>query len=409
MMKRSPTMSVVAVLMLAAPLMGADWLQFRGSDSQSASTERGLPPAFDSASGENVAWKTALPGRGPSSPIVVGQRVFITAATGARQDRLHVLCFHADDGRPLWRRQFWATGHTLVNPYGGVAAPTPSSDGKLVVASFSSNDVVCLDLEGRLQWVRGLSLEHPQARNDVGMASSPAIFGPTVVVQVENLGDSFATGLDLATGKTRWRIDREPGAVWSSPTVLRGPTTADDLVLLHGRQKLSALNPQTGTQVWEYEAPCHTIASVATAGDRIYLPAIGLHALRYDAASRSVEKLWYEDRLRSDNPSPVAYEGNVYVIKPPGILMCAGHDGATKWQRRLTGPFWATPLAADGRLYCVNHAGLVQIVDLASEGDVLATAQIDEGVLASPAVADGAIYFRSDQHLWKIATKRKAE
>ncbi|MFH1923430.1 MAG: PQQ-binding-like beta-propeller repeat protein, partial [Planctomycetota bacterium] len=162
-----------------------------------------------------------------------------------------------------------------------------------------------------------------------------------------------------------------------------------------------------GEIVWQYEADCHSIASCATSGNVVYLPANGLHALEYDPATRRVELLWHESRLRGNNSSPVVDDGRVYRIKSPGILVCAdAADGRVLWQLRLKGPIWATPVLADGHLYVVNHAGLVQVVRLGDEGELVGTTQIDAGILASPAVADGALYFRSDAHLWKVAFKR---
>jgi len=400
---KSIAIRVAAIVLSVCLLSGADWLQFRGSDNTSVSDDKSLPVTFGGAGGEHVAWKAPLPGRGPSSPIVVAGRVVVTAASGVRQDRLHVLCFDARSGKPLWHRQFWATGSTVCNPFGGVAAPTPASDGQSIFALFSSNDLACFDLAGNLKWLRGLGYENPSTRDDVGMASSPLVIGPTVIVQLENQSESFAAGIDKATGQPRWRIERSRGAIWSSPVVLRGKTRDDDLVLLHGRSTLTAHDPQTGKLVWEYTAFCHTIASTAVCGDRVYLPAIGLHALQYAPAARSVKPLWYEDRLRSDNCSPVVQGSRAYVIKPPGILMCADTAGGKiLWQLRLKGPFWATPVLAGGRLYCVNHDGLVQVVELGDEGKLAGTSQIDEAVLASPAIADRAIYLRSNANLWKI-------
>jgi outer membrane protein assembly factor BamB len=393
---------LLSILMVASICYGGDWRQFRGDDSNSVSSEQDLP-TFAEGTAPHVCWKAPLPGRGPAGPIIIGDRAVVTCSSGNRQDRLHVLCFDVASGRQLWQRQFWATGATAGPPFGAVAAPTPASDGQLIFAFFGSNDLACFDLEGNLRWLRGLGLESPAARIDTGMASSPLVIGPTVIVQMEGLGDALVTGIDTATGETRWQLQRQRETIWSSPTLLRGKTPADDLLLLQSRDKLTAHDPQTGKQLWEYAAACHTIASVTTCGNGIYLPAIGLHALRYDPATRAVTKLWYQDRLRSDNCSPVVADGRAYVIKPPGILMCAdASDGKTLWQLRLTGPFWATPLLAGGYLYCVNHPGLLQVVQLGSEGKLAGTFPLDEGMLASPAAARGALYFRSDKNLWKI-------
>ena len=387
---------------------GSDWTQFRGNDNTSVSDETDLPTNFDGK--KNLAWKAPLPGRGPSSPIVVGDRVIVTCSSGAKHDRLHVLCFDTAEGKLLWQRRLWATGHTIHHPFGGVAVPTPASDGKLIFAFFSSNDLACFDLEGNMKWFRGLAYDYPAARNDVGMSSSPLVVGDTVVVQVENQGESFAAGIDVETGISRWRNERERDAIWASPVLLRGNTPKEDLVLMQSHSKLTANNPRTGRQVWQFEASCHTIASATTDDGYVYLPANGLHKLQPDAKTGRVKLLWKESRLCSGNSSPIVHDGRAYVIKPPGILVCGdAADGTVLWQLRLQGPFWATPVLADGKLYCVNHRGLVQVVELGEEGKLLGTSQLGEGVLASPAVANGAIYFRNDQHLWRIDKSQATE
>jgi len=388
--------SIIAVVCLFS---GGDWLQFRGTDCNGVSDEKDLPLTVDPA--KNVAWKVPLPGRGPSSPIVIGDRVVVTCSSGGRQQRLHVICFNAADGKLHWHRRMWATGHSVGHPFGANAAPTPASDGRLIFAFYSSNDLACFDLDGNLKWFRGLAYEHPTTRNDVGMGSSPLVSGRTVIVQLENQGESFAAGIDVGSGLTRWRIQREQDAMWTSPTGLAGPRP---LVLLQGRNRLSAFDVSDGKLVWQYEASCHTISSVTTCGDTIYLPAEGLHALRYSpASSGKVKRLWHEKRLRCGNSSPVVHDGRTYTIKPPGILVCGNAaDGEVLWQLRLKGPIWATPVLADGRLYVVSHPGLVQVVELGEEGKLVGESQIDASILASPAVADGAIYLRSDAHLCKV-------
>ncbi|HUR46624.1 MAG TPA: PQQ-binding-like beta-propeller repeat protein, partial [Candidatus Saccharimonadales bacterium] len=127
------------------PIQGADWLQFRGPESSGFSAESNVPSTLQLQGSSN--WKTELPGRGLSSPIIVGERVFVSCSSGLKQQRLHLICLNARDGSRLWERQFWATGRTMCHDKTSVAAPTPASDGKSVVAIFSSSDVACLDLE----------------------------------------------------------------------------------------------------------------------------------------------------------------------------------------------------------------------------------------------------------------------
>src|SRR5262249_14594580 len=176
---------------------GADWRQFRGNNSDGLAPDE-VPRQF--SADENVAWKAELPGRGPSSPIVVGDRVLVTAADGPRQDRLLVLAFDARSGRRLGQRTFWGTGPTACHPKTSMAAPTPASDGRRVVALFATNDLVCLGLDGNVLWLRSLYEEEPGATDGRGLASSPLLVGDTIVLHVENQNRPFAAGIDLKTG-----------------------------------------------------------------------------------------------------------------------------------------------------------------------------------------------------------------
>ncbi|HTU26922.1 MAG TPA: PQQ-binding-like beta-propeller repeat protein, partial [Pirellulales bacterium] len=220
---RVTLLGAIAALLCGANLAGGqDWLQFRGPNTDRTTSGRGgSPPALKKSSasarpeptdfdrGLKIAWQVDLPGRGPSSPIVVDGRVIVTASSGVRQDELHVLAFDAQDGHPLWERQFWATGRTLTHPQTANAAPTPASDGQRIFAFFSSNDLVALDLDGNLLWVRGLTQDFPRLGNDVGMASSLLVVGKRVIVQSESQGDALVAGIDTADGTTRWQLARD--------------------------------------------------------------------------------------------------------------------------------------------------------------------------------------------------------
>jgi outer membrane protein assembly factor BamB len=391
-----------------ATLSGADWLHFRGSDNQAISTSEQAPLALakdETGSEQNVAWKTALPGRGVSSPILVAGKLIATSSSGFNQDRLHIVSIDAKTGAIDWERQFWATGRTMCHPTSSVAANTPSSDGKRIFAMFSSNDVACLDLDGNLLWYRGLTHDFPTAVNDVGMSASPLVLGDTVVVQVENKGDSFAAGLDIETGETRWKIPRPAEMNWTSPAVLRGPTRGQDLVLLQSPTRFTAHNPHTGEQVWSYEVACSVIPSPVADGDMIYLASGGLTALRYQPSAKAAEVVWTQNTLAPGNPSPVVYKGRVYSINSAGVLLCGdAATGEVKWKLRLKGQFWATPVVAGEHLYIFNQDGLAQVVQLGdTSGEIVSRGEFGEPIFGTPVIADGAIYVRTDGHLWKIA------
>jgi outer membrane protein assembly factor BamB len=389
---------------VTAATFAADWRQFRGTDATGIGLATLSPEAVAAM---DVAWSADLSGRGLSSPIIVGDKIFVSSSGGYRQNRLHVTCFAAKDGTPLWDRQFRATGRTTSHPKTCVAAPTPVSDGERIFALYSSDDLLCLDLEGNLLWTRGLILDFPNASNSLGMASSPLLVGGTLVVPLENDSQSVAVGIDPATGLTKWSIERPKRANWTSPVILPGPTPAGDLVLLQSSAGVSAVNPATGESVWSFTNGASTIPSSVVAGDTVYVPSRGITALRVASGSANPEVLWQIERLAPATASPIFYEDQLYVLNRANVLLCVNpQDGETLWQQRLEGPFSATPVAATGHLFFVNENGLVQIVKLGDEkGDVVTTKELGQTVLATPSIGHNAIYVRSDGKLWKLTGK----
>lgn len=399
--------AAIVMAATACAASAADWRQFRGTDQTGSAADMKLPEALEGS----LAWKTPLPGRSVSSPIVVDGRVLTTSSSGRLQSKLHVHSLDPATGAVRWQRQFWATGRSLCHEAGAVAAPSPASDGRRIFAFYSSNDLICLDLEGNVLWMRGLTLEHPTAANDIGMAASPIVADDTVVVQLESQGESFAMGLDTATGQTRWKIPRQPQSNWTSPgimTVTTGQGAAartSHAVLLQSGEKLTAHEPRTGKQLWSLEEPCSSIPSPVTSGNVAYVAAAGLTALRTSPDSEQTEVLWREAKLTAGSASPTLHKDKLYVINRAGVLNSAdAPSGKVDWQLRLKGTFWATPVAAGDHLYCVNQEGLVQVVRLMGEkGELASQHPLGEETLSTPAVADGALYIRAVGHLWKFA------
>jgi outer membrane protein assembly factor BamB len=390
-------------LLLGLPLAaGADWPQFRGPDNASVAEGSRLPATWNE--GLHIAWRIELPGRGPSGPIVVGDRVFLTATTGVRHDRLLVLCYDARSGQARWQRQFWATGRIATHDSITGAAPTPASDGQRVFAFFSSNDLICLDLDGNLQWYRGLSYERPQSGSDVGMASSPALVDGAVVVQVESQGESFAAGIDADTGEDLWRLPRRNLANWSSPIVLPGQGGRRTAVLLQSPGGLSAHDPRTGQLLWALDSGCASTSSSVFRDNLLLVPMNGLTALRLSDSDQTPEVLWDSRRMSPGAPSPVIHEDRIYALSG-AILKCGDlATGELIWQVRLEGTHWATPVIADQRIYCVNYDGKANVIRLDREqGEIVGQAEFGELIHASPAISGNAMYVRSDKYLWKVS------
>jgi outer membrane protein assembly factor BamB len=387
---------VLMVIAVSTSSARADWRQFRGNSVNSIADGPG-PASF-----KKLAWKIDLPGRGLSGPTVVGDKVIVTASSGYRQDKLHVLCFSAKTGKRLWERKFWATGRTQCHPKMCNATPQPVTDGKRIYAFYSSNDLACLDLDGNLVWFRGLTYDFPNASNSLGMASSPILVGDTLVVQAESDAYSFATGIDVANGKSRWRTTRPQRANWTSATILPRKS-GKSLALLQSSAGVSAVEPRTGKEVWKYGDGASTIPSSTVAGGVVFVPSHGLTALRPIAGSPAPEQLWQEAKLRPGFASPLVYAGKVYTLASAGVLTTGDQKtGKGQKQQRLKGAFTSTPIAAAGLLYFFNEKGFGTILD-AKTMEVVATTDLKETILCTPAISNGALYVRSDGHLWKFA------
>ncbi|MFO0788132.1 MAG: PQQ-binding-like beta-propeller repeat protein [Pirellulales bacterium] len=394
---------LLILVCLPASLHGEDWRQFRGSDSSGVSAEQNLPTKIDDST---LKWKIDLPGRGVSGPIVVGNRIFLTASSGYRDDQLRVLCFSADTGEQLWERKFAATGRTISHESICMATPQPCSDGERVYAYFSSGDVACLDLAGTLIWYRGLGADYPNASSSLAMSSSPVVVDDTLVLQLDTDSESYTTGLNALTGETRWKLDQAKGAFYCSPVAWKPSADAGPQVIVQATNALLSFEPATGKENWKIEQPCGRVASTTIADDLILAPLAQLTALR-PAANKTAapEIIWSEGKITPDTPTPVAYRGWAYVLKG-SVLSCADMaTGKSAWQLRLKSKnAYASPLAGNGHLYLIDEAGMAQTIRLgAKKGEIASQFELGEPAWCTPALARGALFVRSDKHLWKFA------
>lgn len=404
-------MKIIATIILSlvalAPLAAGDWTQFRGPGGLGSSPETGLPVkwSYSKDKSENIRWVAELPGRGLSGVVVANGRAYVTACDGPEQRRLMVLCFDATNGKKLWQRSVLATGGTGCHPKTSMAAPTPVTDGKNIYALFATADLVAYDADGNLLWYRSLTGDYPAITNQVGMAASPVLAPGLLVVPMDNSGDAFLAGIDLKTGKNRWKVERPRDINWVTP-VVRG-----NEVLFQGADELVAYDLESGKRNWGYaEGKLSTIPS-PTLGEKgeVLVPGGELVALKPGAAGESPEVKWKSARLRPGSYStPLAYQGKVFSLNGTGVLQCAdAKNGKLLWDVRLKGPISASPVAGDGRIYIVNEKGQTQVVKVSDkEGVIESTNDVGDEILATPAIADGAIFLRSDKHLFCIGAKK---
>ncbi len=384
------------------PVLAGDWPQFRGPGGTGVSEEKGLPVKWSAT--ENVRWKAELPGRGVSSPVISGGRIYVTAASGYRDRRLHILCFDASNGNKLWERQLVATGSTQCHPKTNMAAPTPVTDGRHVYTLFATGDLAAFNRDGDLLWYRALERDYPEITNQVGMAASPVLAGDTLLLPLENAGDSFALGVDVKTGRNRWKVSRRRDINWVTPTIMnfRGKTAA----LFQTAGEITAYDAANGEILWSYKGKdLGSVPSPALVDDLVIVPGTPSVALRV-LSDGNTEVVWKNRKMKAAYASPVVYKDRIYAMTDIGVSCFDAATGQEIWRERLGHGFSASPIIADGKLYVAKEEGDTSVVELGDQPKILANNDLKEPLLATPAISNGAIYLRTENHLYCIAAKK---
>lgn len=388
----------VGRLHLAILERARDWPRWRGPDGNAVSPETSLPRQWGAA--ESVAWRTAIPGEGSSSPVVCGDSVFVTSAfeKGARR-ALH--CLDRRTGKLRWQREAKDGNPEIASAVTGHAAPTPATDGTRVVAWFGNAGLVCHDFAGERLWIRSLG----EFVSELGIASSPIIHQGAVILVCDHDGsrprsfDSFITAVDLKTGKTLWQTDR-PGLErsWSTPIVV-----GSDL-LINAQDELRAYDPATGKELWKVPGMTGWVTPTPVFGKGMVFATSGKDGptIAFKPGGRVV---WHEKRGGPYVCSPLLMGDQLYVHDETGILVCRNAaDGKELYRERLKGKFTASAVAGDGKLYFTNEAGATYVVKAGPAFELLAVNRLDEEVLASPAISRGALFIRTEKHLYCIRT-----
>jgi len=408
-------LAAILVLVAAPPAAPAatNWPGWRG-DGSGVSGERDLPLYWSPATG--VVWKTALPGEGNSSPIVWSDRVFLTASTDAGSNRL-VLCLDRADGHEVWRTNLPAPRAPETCIKNGYASPTPVTDGERVYAFFDSPGLVALNMDGKTLWTRDLG----PFKNSYNMASSPVLCGDLAIQCCDQDEGSFIVAFDKRTGDERWRRPRK-GMSRQFATPLVVAVDGKPQVVVNG-QTVIAYDPADGREIWSCRGmrPNVTPSAVAAAG------------LVYAASGRNGPAMAIDPRGAGDVtetqvrmqvssggpyvPSPVAVAGGLLLPGDDGRVRLVGGGGRLRGDLRIPGHYTASPVVGDNVLYWPNEQGQVAVVRLAGEGpslrlDLVAVNDAGGACLASPAIAGGKLFLRTDKALLCIggaANPAKAE
>lgn len=410
-MPRSRCPSVLAIVFLLALSVPAhsetNWPRWRGPQENGHTSEAGLPVKW---SAENIVWKTMLPGSGQSSPIIWGDRIFLTSYLDKGAERL-VFCVDRPTGKILWQQSAWKGEPEPVHNMNGWASASCVTDGEVVIAFFGRGGMHAYSVDGKHLWTRDLGrFESPW-----GVSACPILVDDMVVQNCDADVDAFITALDKKTGKEIWRTKRRDHRGWSTPIVVQAGERRE--LVVNGHAGVQSYDPKTGRDLWY----CKSFngrgePTVTPAGDLLCV-VNGLSGDFYSVRPggegdvTASHMAWHTPRKGGrDCPSPIVGGNFIIVCDMAGIATCYDAvDGHIYWKERLTGKFSGSPIAASGLVYFVNEAGKTIVIDpgpalkIVAENDL--PAEASEIFRASPTPCQGQIFIRSTSVLYCIGKK----
>jgi outer membrane protein assembly factor BamB len=404
----------VVSLALVAPA-AADWTGFRGPKNLGLSAERGLPTEWSGT--KNVVWKVKLPGPGSSNPITTGGRIYLTYYTGygmgpggdPKELRRHLLALDRKTGNVLWDKEEpgklpEARYQGQINLH-GYASSTPVTDGERIYVFHGKSGVFAYDLDGKQLWQADVG----SGTNGWGSGSSPVLYKNLVLVNASIESNSLIA-LDKQSGKETWRA-RGVARTWGTPALVDVPGGKPEVVV-NAPRTLLGYDPDTGKELWRCEGiPDGYVCTTAVSQNGVVYAIGGRQntAIAVRAGGRGdvtkTHRLWSKN-VGANVTSPVLSEGHLYWVNDRGQAICVKADtGATVYQERLPGSLmaYASPLAADGKLYMVSRESGTYVLAARPKYELLARNQFgdDKSVCnASPAVDQGQLLLRSDQYLY---------
>lgn len=404
------TQSSWMLLVLAcAPLQAEDgWTRFRGPNGTGVSPATTLPAEWSES---DYRWKIDLPGSGHSSPVVLGQSVYVTS-TDPQTAEQSLYSIGDADGSIRWRYSFPSSAYEQ-HRYNSFASATPAVDDKHVyvtVASEQHYTLAAVTHDGRLAWKYDLGPFVSQH----GSGASPVVYKDMVIQVNDQDGPSFVLALNAADGRLRWKSERKSGrAAYGTPCIYTGPDGRDQLLLSSQANGLSALDPMTGKPLWEVPDvyPLRAVCSPVVAGSLI-IGTCGeggggkrLVAVRpgsFDGQKPAGFAYEITERLPYV-PTPLVIGPHMFLINDGGVATCVEHaTGKVLWRERVGGDFFASPVAANGVIYAVARNGDVATFKASDKHEPIARMSLGDASHATPAIANGSLYFRTEQHLFKI-------
>jgi outer membrane protein assembly factor BamB len=422
----------------------AHWPGFRGPNASGLGGDHATPETWDIETAHNVSWKTPIPGLGHSSPVVWGELVCVTTATtegdqllrvgtsgdivSVDDDKVYswkVICLNKISGDVHWQREAHRGVPAIKrHPKATHANSTLATDGEHLVAFFGSEGLYCYDMEGNLQWERNLGVLDsaffmaPSAQ--WGFASSPVIHAGRVIVQADVLNGSFIAAFDVRDGREMWRTERDEVPSWSTPVIHRAPERTQ--IIVNGYRHIGGYDLASGAELWRMAGGGDIpVPTPVVSDDLIFVTSAHgymspIYAIRASASgdislakgeSSNPHIAWSQPREGAYMPTPVVFGEHLYLLRDNGVLAVYQRETGERLYRRRLGPggsgFSASPVAADGKIYLTSEDGDVYVVRAGKEFDLLSRNDMGEVCMATPAISEGTLFFRTRSHLIAIS------
>ncbi len=433
--------SVVSMWGSAPHPIGADtinWPQFRGAASDGLGEGASLPDTWSTT--ENVVWRTSVPGWGWSSPIVWGNKIFVTSAVSEKElptphvggypgghvgveeaHRWMLYCLDFETGKVLWEFEAHkGIPPQMRHPRNSFASETPVTDGERVYAYFANIGLFCCDLEGKKLWER--RWPSYTMRDGWNSGTSPVLHGGRIFIQNDNEQESFLETLDTASGKTLWRVAREERSTWSTP-YLWDHGIRTELITI-GSNKIRSNSPEDGSLLWELSGTSGLVSQIPLAKHGLLYAGAGYHygplyAIRpgakgditlEDDTSKSDFIAWVQKRGSSIHPGYLISGERLFVCYDSGLLGCfnalTGEEIISK-QRLSTkgGRFYASPWAYNGKVFMLNENGDTWVIEDSSEYKLVRKNSLGDVAWATPAIARGSLFIRTYASLFRLQDK----
>jgi outer membrane protein assembly factor BamB len=414
MSRLCPWWLVLILGMLSPTVRGDDWLEFRGPGGQGHALAAGLPERWSET--ENLAWKQTIPGKGWSSPVVVGGQVYLTTAVPEGEEdppaqSLRVMCLDEASGRVEWSQElFQQPAGQRVHPKNSHASATPISDGQRLYVHFGTWGTACLERDGTVVW-KTTALKYQPVHGNGG---SPVLFEDLLIINCDGADAQFVVALDRRDGTEKWRYNRglEPVKGFAFCTPLLVEVEGRTQVISSGADAVVGLVPQTGEEIWKvrykggYSVVPRPVTGqgmvfVCTGYDSPTLLAIRLAGARGDVTDSHLA--WKLTKRVPLNPSPLLINDLLYLVSDDGVMSCVeAGSGETVWQQRIGGAYSSSPTWANGRIYVQSEEGETLVIEPGREFHEVARSQVGERTFASYAVAGGAIYLRTESNLLRL-------